>query len=265
MELIFQPSRGDSFRIEIGHFDTILEIKEKIQQHQGIPIRDQTLHFNGEILPDELKVHDSDILDQSCIFLLVSPDGKMEYSFSSPSSMSKIMVAVKLDGSKLGIMLEIDANESIRSLKERICASEGVPIEKLIVRGNGIELTDDDKSLKEYEISDDSEIEVDVNQISVQSVNPPKQRRIVVVSQCGRKRIRLEVFLWNNVGVLRKKLEKVKEEFELDLRAYFFIFKQNLMDEDRSFRSHEVGEDDVIEMFNGTLVVAAGRDSRKDW
>jgi hypothetical protein len=42
MDVIFEPLRGRPFSIEVGFFDSVLEIKEKIQKYQAIPITKQT-------------------------------------------------------------------------------------------------------------------------------------------------------------------------------------------------------------------------------
>jgi len=39
--------------------------------------------------------------------------------------------------------------------------------------------------------------------------------------------------------------------------GYFFVYKQNVMDEDRTLRWHEVKNGDTIEIFNGTVTGGA--------
>ena len=41
------------FSIEIGFFDTVSEIKQKIQKYQGTLVFHQTLIFNGKVLEAE--------------------------------------------------------------------------------------------------------------------------------------------------------------------------------------------------------------------
>ena len=45
------PKRN--FSIEIGFFDTVSEIKQKIQKYQGTLVFHQTLIFNGKVLEAE--------------------------------------------------------------------------------------------------------------------------------------------------------------------------------------------------------------------
>ncbi|KAL0423313.1 UNVERIFIED_CONTAM: hypothetical protein Sradi_0866100 [Sesamum radiatum] len=51
MDVIFQPSRGSPFYIEVGYFDTVLEIKEKIQKDQSIPISKTNSDFQWQYPP----------------------------------------------------------------------------------------------------------------------------------------------------------------------------------------------------------------------
>nr|GMC91408.1 Ubiquitin-like superfamily protein [Ipomoea batatas] len=171
MDLIFEPQRGTQFTIEIGYFDTVQEIKEKVQKYQGIPASTQTLVFNGNVLQDDLNVHSSEILDRSHV--------------------------------------------SFKPLPATTTTSSG----------------------------------------SSGNTNSSKKLRITVLSQCETKKIPVEMNPSENVGELRKELERLKEQWQLELPddGYFFIYKQNVMDDDRSFRWHNVGQGDTIEIFNGSV------------
>nr|GMC98948.1 ubiquitin-like protein-NEDD8-like protein RUB3 [Ipomoea batatas] len=211
MDLIFEPQRGTQFTIEIGYFDTVQEIKEKVQKYQGIPASTQTLVFNGNVLQDDLNVHSSEILDRS----------------------------------------------------HKIEEADGIPVSRITVYANGSELLDD-RTLHDYELSDHSEVEVSFKPLpattttssgSSGNTNSSKRLRITVLSQCETKKIPMEMNPSENVGELRKELERLKEQWQLELPddGYFFIYKQNVMDDDRSFRWHNVGQGDTIEIFNGSV------------
>jgi hypothetical protein len=66
--------------------------------------------------------------------------------------------------------------------------------------------------------------------------------------------VALEVGTMDVVWDLRKKVERSR----LPMRdgnvndRYFFVYKQNVMDEDRTLRWHEFKNDDDIEIFNST-------------
>ncbi|WMV53073.1 hypothetical protein MTR67_046458 [Solanum verrucosum] len=272
MDVFIQPTKGRSFAIEVGYFDTILEIKDKIQRDQGIPIPKQTLIFKGNVLDDHLNVHYSDILDRSHIQLVVEsePDkNNVVKTEPSPSSLTrKIQLLLKMPMSKLGVALEVDVTDSVRRVKERIHDMEGVHVSKLVMHANGIELIDH-QTLQEYGLIDNSEINVSIRPSTIMVSAPTtttitslglpmnsngsglKKLRIMVLSKCGTNKIPIEINPSDNVGHLKKELQKL--ELELPQEGYFFIYKQNVMDDDRSFRWHHVCQGDTIEIFNGSV------------
>jgi len=57
------------------------------------------------------------------------------------------------------------------------------------------------------------------------------------------------------IKVLRNELEKLQQRvnFQLPPEGYFFIYKQNVMEERESFLWHNVRNGDSIEIFNGSV------------
>ncbi|XP_073274954.1 ubiquitin domain-containing protein 7SL RNA1-like [Primulina huaijiensis] len=260
MDLFFVPNRGKPFFIEVGYFDTVLEIKEKVEKYQEIPVSRQTLTFNGDVLQDELNVHYSEILDRSRIELQIDSDPNFKDDEDLLSS--KIHLVLKMPASKVGITVRMNVTETVRGLKEKIQEIEGILISRLVIHANGVELHDR-RSLEDCGLADNSELDVHVQASpettstgsSVNAANRPRKLKIVVLTKHGTKRVPLEVNPWQDVGELRTKLQKLDKEMQLDLPkdGYFFIYKQNVMDDDKSFRWHHVGQGDTIETFSGSV------------
>nr|XP_009785093.1 PREDICTED: uncharacterized protein LOC104233404 [Nicotiana sylvestris] len=210
MDLFFQPTKGRPFAIEVGYFDSILEIKEKIQKYQGIPVPKQTLIFKGNILDDHINVHYSDILNNSHIQLVVESESKSE------------------------------SDKNINIIK----AEQSSPTKKIQLLPNYIAA---------------STTTISSGSSSGNNINGSKKIRILVLSKCGTKKFPIEVNPSDNVGHLRKELQILNQKLELDLpkEGYFFIYKQNVMDDDRSFRWHHVSQGDTIEIFNGSVTGGA--------
>ncbi|KAI3805230.1 hypothetical protein L1987_27416 [Smallanthus sonchifolius] len=282
MDLFFDAEKGMSFTVEVGYFDTIQEIKEKVTKYHGIPVHEQTLKFDGKTLPDDLNIHTSDILDGSHLKLITTSTTtdpqqppqtttkvKTEEtpSPSSCSSSHKIKILLK----PFNVSTEMDMNDPVLKIKEKMNELEGIPLSRMVVCANGIELHDH-KSLHECQLVDGSEVEITLKPPtpptpppSLITHEPPlcglnmgllgKKMKVFVMSKCGEK-ISLEVNSSSNVGELRKELEKVRNQgvgFRLPEEGYFFIYKQNVMEEDHSFRWHRVGQGDTIEIFNGCV------------
>ncbi|KAI8536592.1 hypothetical protein RHMOL_Rhmol10G0269800 [Rhododendron molle] len=256
MDVFFEPTRGIPFALEVGYFDTISEIKQRIHKKHKIPTSKQTLILNGEPLADDLSIYQSDILDRTLLQLLVEPE-----------TPRKIQILAKMPTSKHGLNVEMNSNDTVRRLKELLINQmDGtVPINRLVLKFNGHELKEDGGwVLHDYDISDGSEIEMGIRpspatSSSTGSGNPSggsrRKMRVMVRSKCGSMKVPVEVRAGDNVGVLRNEVMKLVESggFLVPADGFFFIYKQNVMDEDRSFRWHNVGPGDTIEVFNGSV------------
>ncbi|XVE51160.1 hypothetical protein DITRI_Ditri02bG0016900 [Diplodiscus trichospermus] len=265
MDVIFEPQRGRPFSIEIGFFDTVLEIKEKVQKYQGISVASQTLVFNGKVLEDEQDVEYCEILQNSRIQLIVTPEpNKLQLNTEQSSSSKKIQLNINIPSSQASVPIEMDVNETISRLKEKIHEMEPFPVNRLVVQSSGAELQDH-LSLRDCELTDNTEIDVNVkpsptgsgtgSASAAAATMGSKRLKIMVLTKCGTKKIPVEVNASDNVGELRKELQKLHQRvhFHLPQEGYFFIYKQNVMDEDRSFRWHQVAQGDTIEIFNGSV------------
>ncbi|GLT44777.1 hypothetical protein SLA2020_186540 [Shorea laevis] len=261
MDVIFEPPRGRPFSIEVGFFDTVLEIKEKVQKYQGIPVAKQTLVFNGRVLQDEQDIEYCELLQDSHVQLLVAPEQdktqvkpQIHVEQPSPVASNKIQVKINIPSSKACVPLEIDVNDTILRLKEKIHEMENVPINRLVVQYRGMELQDN-RSLRECELKHNAQIDVNVRPSPTVPGTGSKKLKLMVLPKCGPKKIPVEVNPSDSVGELRNELQKLQSrlQFTLPPEGYFFIYKQNVMDDDRSFRWHQVGQGDTIEIFNGSV------------
>lgn len=276
MDVIFEPQRGRSFSIEVGFFDTILEIKEKVKKYQGIPVSKQTLIFNGNVLKDDLNIEHTEILQNSHIQLMIAASESDKSPENSSSPSKKIQLNVKIPTYKMHVPLEMEVTDTVGKLKEKIQEMEAVPVNRLMIHSSGAELQDH-RSLCECEISENSDIDVSfrpspttASPAAMAALSPSpspgpglgpttllgsKKLKLLVLPKCGTKKIPVEMNASDNVGELRKELQKLQEklQFSLPQEGYFFIYKQNVMDDDRSFRWHHVVQGDTIEIFNGSV------------
>ncbi|XP_010456932.1 PREDICTED: uncharacterized protein LOC104738457 [Camelina sativa] len=73
MDVFFETQCGKKFCIELGNWDTVSEIKKKIEKYQRIPVLMQTLVFQGNVLQDHIYIGKCKILHKSRVILFVSP------------------------------------------------------------------------------------------------------------------------------------------------------------------------------------------------
>ena len=255
MDIFFEPFSGEGFCIEVGFFDTVLEIKEKIQKYQNIPVAAQTLIFNGEVLQDESNVHSSDLVHNSYIQLISScpekPATKAESSPPLSPAASRVQPLINIPTSKSQqFPLCMHSRGTIRELKENIHAvMETLCVQQLVLYSDGSELQDH-WSLHQSGLSDGSEIDVGFMAGAMGSSCFKKLKVIVVLPRCGGKKTAVEVNGSDKVRVLRMELDKLQKclQFYLPKDGYYFIYKEHVMDEDRSFRWHHVGQGDTIDI-----------------
>ncbi|TYJ12941.1 hypothetical protein E1A91_A10G016200v1 [Gossypium mustelinum] len=265
MDVIFETQKGKPFSIEVGFFDTVLEIKEKIHKYHGISIPHQTLIFNGNVLQDDRDVEYCEILQNSRIQLLVSTDSDISNSTKQPqpnaaaadhqlpSPAKNVQLNSNTPSSKTVVPSETDVNDNPLRLKEKVHGQmDPVPV--------------DSRSSRECELAENSDVDVNIKPsptgsgtgsagIAAGTPTAVKKLKLLVLPKCGTKKIAVEVNATDNVSELRKELQKLHQrlQFHLPQEGYFFIYKQNVMDDDRSFRWHQVGQGDTIEIFNGSV------------
>lgn len=151
------------------------------------------------------------------------------------------------------VPIEMNVDDTILHLKEKIHEMDSIPIQRLILQSNGGELLDT-RSLSECELRDNSEINVNIRPSTGATTTGTKKLKLMVLPKCGAKKIPVELNASDKVGELRKELEKLNQMLHFHLPSdYFFIYKQNVMDDDRSFRWHHVCQGDTIEIFNGSI------------
>ena len=107
--------------------DTILNLKQKIEEKEGIPLSYQKLKCSTHTLPDFMNLSDCKIVNNSTLLLSLGLEGGVQ-------------IHVKQIGRKEPINLEMDLSDTIQSLKSKIEAQEGIPSDelKLAYRGKSL-------------------------------------------------------------------------------------------------------------------------------
>ncbi|RDX96175.1 hypothetical protein CR513_21186, partial [Mucuna pruriens] len=255
MDIIFELQRGKSFTIEIGYYDTVLEMKEKVQKYHNIPVSKQTLILNGQVLQDSDDPWKIEIFHNTRLQLQLSPDKDDNKDLVTSSPLVKIQLNVKAASKTHVVPLEVDVNDTVLRLKERIHEMEAVaaPVNRLLLHSSTAVELQDHQLLRDCDVSENTEIDVSFRPSPTASPGS-KKLKLMVLPKSGTKKVPVEVNASDNVGELRKELQKLHQrvQFHLPQDGYFFIYKQNVMDDDRSFRWHHVTQGDTIEIFNGS-------------
>jgi ubiquitin C len=149
MKIFVQIIKGKNITLDVEPSDYILNIKEKIQDKEDIPIGEQKLFFNGILLEDHKALSYYYVKKESTLHLVM-----LSLDFSN------IIFVKKVDGNAFTLMVEL--SDTIKSIKEKIEEKEGIPqnLQKLFY--NGRPLVDSKITLANYYIQNLSTIHLEI-------------------------------------------------------------------------------------------------------
>uniref|UniRef100_A0A7N0UCG6 Ubiquitin-like domain-containing protein n=1 Tax=Kalanchoe fedtschenkoi TaxID=63787 RepID=A0A7N0UCG6_KALFE len=188
-----------------------------------------------------------------------TPPAMIKLEDASPSPSEKVQIRLRMPSPISPISIEMSQSDTFSKLKDKIHDLEHIPPHRVSLYHSHKELHDQ-IPVRDF---DGQEVGVSVKQSPTASfgsgashgASSRNKLRLMVLPKNGTQRIPVEVNAGDCVGELRRELGRLQERmgFSLPAEGYFFIYKQNVMDDDQSFRWHDVGQGDTIEIFNGSV------------
>jgi ubiquitin len=138
MQIIVKTLTGKCIPLDVGPYDTIRSVKQKVEQCEGVPAHQQRIILQGKQLENSATLQSSGVTDGSIVHL--------DLSFRS----GFLQIYVKTPTGKI-IPLDVEPSLSIRDIKQKIEEREGIPpdLQRLMYTGRSLE---DGRTLADYNI-----------------------------------------------------------------------------------------------------------------
>ncbi|KAF8658743.1 hypothetical protein HU200_059228 [Digitaria exilis] len=283
MDVTFATARGREFTVEVWYFATVREVKEAVEKAEGVPADSQRLFLAGRELDDDAReAYHYGVLQGSRLLLLLPDDPAPPPPSSPATTPAAVRVAVTAPAIGRCVALDLRATDTVARLKEILQdrTDGALPAARSAVFHGKAEM-EDGRALADYDPTPAADGTMMMMEVCVivrhppasapaavagggngggartMSQQQPQQQRIAVEVKFGAKAVAMEVGAMDVVRDLRKEVERLR----LPVHdgggggggGYFFVYKQNIMDEDRTMRWHDVKNGDTIEIFNGTV------------